>query len=228
MRRPAARVVTFGLDAPRRTDDDLGCSRCAGEHWLAHGRDAAPAGRDTAGRGPAQRRQRARRRGARVARSACRSRRSPTRCATFAGLPHRVERVAEIDGVTLLRRLQGHQRRRHGRRAVGLAPAARRQRQGGADRRRRRQGAGLRAAAPARSPGARARRGADRPRRAGDRAGARRRPVPPLERAASMQDAVARAFEPARPATPCCCRRRARASTCSATTTIAARCSAPR
>ncbi len=35
-------------------------------------------------------------------------------CASFGGVPHRLERVAEIDGVVLRQRLQGHQRRRGG------------------------------------------------------------------------------------------------------------------
>ena len=40
------------------------------------------------------------------------------RCASFAGVPHRLERVAEIDGVALRQRLEGDQRRRRERRAA--------------------------------------------------------------------------------------------------------------
>jgi cell division protein FtsW len=47
-------------------------------------------------------------------------------------------------------------------------------------------------------------------------------------RAATMTDAVSAARASRRPATPCCCRRRVRASTCFATTPNAAACSPPR
>ena len=82
------------------------------------GARAAHAVRRAARRRAAQRRQRARGARARAARSACRS--TPMlrrRCASFAGLPHRVERVARDRRRRVLRRLQGHQRRRHRRRA---------------------------------------------------------------------------------------------------------------
>src|SRR5260221_6381244 len=79
------------------------------------------------------------------------------------------------EGRFLLRRFQGHQRGRLGRRARGL-PRARR-----ADRGRRRQGPGFRAAR-ARGEGARARGGADRARCAGDRRGARGHRCPARQR----------------------------------------------
>ena len=79
------------------------------------------------------------------------------------------------------------------------------------------------------SPGPpRPRRGADRPRRAEDRRGHRRlrragRRTPP-----TWTRPCATRRGPRRPATPCCSRRPAPASTCSATTSIAPRCSSRR
>ena len=60
----------------------------------------------------------------------------------YRGEPHRVEPVGIVDERRVLRRQQGHQRRRHGRRAAGPGRRA----QAGRDPRRRRQGPGLRAA----------------------------------------------------------------------------------
>ncbi len=59
---------------------------------------------------------------------------------SFAGVPHRLERVAEIGGVDLRQRLQGHERRRR----LGRAPGLRRR--GPRDPRRQPQGRRLRGA----------------------------------------------------------------------------------
>ena len=88
---------------------------------------------------------------------------------SFKGLPHRLERVATRARRRLVRRLQGHQRRRDRR------GAARPRQAGGADRRRRGQGPGLLAARARRCASSCRARAADRPRRAADREGARRR-----------------------------------------------------
>ncbi|MCK7577826.1 MAG: hypothetical protein MZV65_19885 [Chromatiales bacterium] len=63
------------------------------------------------------------------------------RYAQFTGLPHRIALVRRARRRALVRRFEGHQRRRDGR--GGARPAG----PGGADRRRRRQGPGFRAAA---------------------------------------------------------------------------------
>ena len=116
----------------------------------------------------------------------------------------------------LHRRLEGHDRRRD-------AGRARRHRAPGrADRRRRRQGPGLRAA---QGGGRRAlpRRAADRPRcaaRSRARSRARLR-ASRMRRHARRRGRRARSRSPS-PATPCCCRRHARASTSSRTTSSAA------
>jgi UDP-N-acetylmuramoylalanine--D-glutamate ligase len=97
MRRPGRRVVTFGLD-PAPDHDDFGLLKVFGEHWLAMGatplmpvRDMRLAGLHNAANGLA-------------AAALCRAIGLPLAplldaLRTFAGLPHRVERVAEVGGV---------------------------------------------------------------------------------------------------------------------------------
>ena len=135
---------------------------------------------------------------------------------SFAGLPHRMEH----DRRGGRRRCTSTIRRAQRRRDAGGARRHRAARR--ADRRRRRQGPGLRAA---QAGGRRAmpRGAADRPRRAADRARARRH-AGVTSRSCGTLDAAVDARDRARrsPATPCCCRPRARASTCSATTSSAA------
>ena len=76
------------------------------------------------------------------------TRRSRAGLASFRGVPHRLERVAEIDGVLLRQRLEGHQRRRGDR---GAALVRRRRAR---DPRRLAQGRRLRRARASRSPSA--------------------------------------------------------------------------
>jgi len=98
MRIPGRRAVTFGLD-PAPGPDDFGLLRRSGEPWLAMGatplmpvRDMRLAGLHNAAN-------------ALAALALCRAIGLPPApltgaLRTFAGLPHRVERVAEIEGVT--------------------------------------------------------------------------------------------------------------------------------
>ena len=122
---------------------------------------------------------------------------------TFAGVEHRLEEVATIDGVALRQRLQGHQRR------LDAGGARELRRADPPDPRRPGQGRGLRAAARARGRALRRR----LPHRRGGRApgrGGRRR---------ALRDARARARRggrrPRGPARWCCCRPPARRSTSS-------------
>ena len=120
----------------------------------------------------------------------------------------------------LRQRLQGHQRRRDAR------GGRRHGRPAGRHRGRRRQGPGLRRTAR-RVPRQGAPRRADRTRR---RARSSRR-SPASARSSAPPTCVPPCGPPTRPrgpATPCCSRRPARASTCSATTPTAATCSPPR
>jgi UDP-N-acetylmuramoylalanine--D-glutamate ligase len=98
MRRPGRRVVTFGLDAAP-DHDDFGLLKMHGEHWLAMGatplmpvREMRLAGLHNAAN-------------ALAAAALCRAIGLPLAplldaLRTFAGLPHRVERVGEIGGIT--------------------------------------------------------------------------------------------------------------------------------
>ena len=98
MRRAGRRAVTFGLN-PAPDHDDFGLLRVFGEHWLAMGatplmpvRDMRLAGLHNAAN-------------ALAALALCRAIGLPLAplldaLRSFAGLPHRVERVAEIRGVT--------------------------------------------------------------------------------------------------------------------------------
>jgi UDP-N-acetylmuramoylalanine--D-glutamate ligase len=97
MARSGRRVVTFGLQ-PALDHDDFGLLKIFGEHWLAMGgtplvalRDMQLAGLHNAAN-------------ALAALALCRAIGLPLAklldaVKTFRGLPHRVERVAEIDGV---------------------------------------------------------------------------------------------------------------------------------
>ena len=97
MRLPGRRVVTFGLD-PAPDHDDFGLLKMHGEHWLAMGatplmpvREMRLAGLHNAAN-------------ALAAAALCRAIGLPLAplldaLRTFAGLPHRVERVGEIDGI---------------------------------------------------------------------------------------------------------------------------------
>ena len=98
MRLPGRRVVTFGLD-PAPAHEDFGLLKLSGEPWLAMGatplmpvRDMRLAGLHNAAN-------------ALAALALCRAIGLPLApligaLRSFAGLPHRVERVAEIGGVT--------------------------------------------------------------------------------------------------------------------------------
>jgi UDP-N-acetylmuramoylalanine--D-glutamate ligase len=98
MRLPGRRVVTFGLD-PAPDHDDFGLLKMHGEHWLAMGatplmpvREMRLAGLHNAAN-------------ALAAAALCRAIGLPLAALlealrTFAGLPHRVERVGEIGGIT--------------------------------------------------------------------------------------------------------------------------------
>jgi UDP-N-acetylmuramoylalanine--D-glutamate ligase len=98
MRLPGRTAVTFGLDAAREPDD-YGILRLSGEPWLAKGATPLVAARELrlAGMHNVA--------NALAALALCRA--IGVRCApvlgalaAFPGLPHRVERVAEIEGVT--------------------------------------------------------------------------------------------------------------------------------
>ena len=150
----------------RASRDDFGLWRCR-RRMLVRGEDAALAGRATCrSRACTTSRMRSRRCARRaiglplapLLRRACASSRAcPTACSA--------SRASAASSSTTTPRAPTSARRWRRSRAASTA--------GGADPRRRRQGPGLRAAAP-RGRGACARRGADRPRRAGDRGGARR------------------------------------------------------
>ena len=219
MPRAAARTLSFSLRAA------IGADYARGRHdgeLVAHARAASRCcrWRQLKITGPAQRRERAggarARRGARHCRSAAmlEELRELRRSAAPLAVGRRRRRRA------LHRRLEGHERRRDaggGRRHGGPA---------GADRRRGRQEPGLRAARAAfrgkvrhavligRDAAALEQRS-----RACARSSAPRR---------CRRRCARRGARPRSPATPCCSRPRARASTCSATTPIAARCSRKR
>ena len=103
----------------------------------------------------------------------------------YRGEPHRVEPIGIDRRHRLLRRQQGHERRRHGRRAARPGRATQVVR----DPRRRRQGPGLRAAGRA-GRALRARRGADRPRRAAHPRRARAKPASRCSIARTLEEAV--------------------------------------
>jgi UDP-N-acetylmuramoylalanine--D-glutamate ligase len=98
MRLPDRRTVTFGLN-PAPDHDDFGLLKVFGEHWLAMGATPLLAVREMrlAGLHNAA--------NALAALALCRAIGLPLAplleaFKTFAGLPHRVERVGEVDGVT--------------------------------------------------------------------------------------------------------------------------------
>jgi UDP-N-acetylmuramoylalanine--D-glutamate ligase len=195
MRLPGRRAVTFGLN-PAPDHDDFGLLKVFGEHWLAMGatplmpvRDMQLAGLHNAAN-------------ALAATALCRAIGLPLAplldgLRTFAGLPHRVERIGEIGGITFYDDSKGTN--------VGSTVAA----LSGLSRQL--NGSGGKVVLIAGGDGKQQ----DFAPLAGAVAGAARavvligRDAPaieralaptgtPIERAASMQDAVARAFEAAR------------------------------
>ena len=227
--RVAARMARAGPAASSRfgarraaRPSDFGVER-DGKRWCAGAATAHRCAVDALRiRGAAQRRQRAGGAARCVATLGAAARAAARRrCASSAACRTALEPVARRDGVEYFDDSQGHQRRRDRRRAarprrrrVVLIP--------GGD------GKGQ-DFAPLRAPVTRSspRRAADRPRRAADRAAlAARRAARALRVARGGGRSAPR--DRAQPATPCCCRRPARASTCSATTRTAARCSPPR
>ena len=184
------------------------------------GRAAADGGARAAARRPAQRGQRARRAGACARDRACRLAPLLQALREFEGLPHRVQKVAEIGGVAFYDDSKGTN--------VGATVAALERPStrpvvliAGGDGK----GQDFAPLAPA-VASARARGGADRPRCATRSRAALAGSGVPRRARRDMEEAVqARVAARARRATRCCCRRPARASTCSATTGIAARCS---
>ena len=133
---------------------------------------------------------------------------------TFPGLPHRCQHVSGAQGRHVRRRLERHERRRHARGAERARGPAR------ADCGRLEQGPGLVAARRRRARQAASRR-ADRRGRGRARARARA----DLRDGACEEHGRCRRSRSQRSrdaATPCCCRPRARARTCSATIASAA------
>ena len=179
-----AQVETFGLDAPAQGEATGGCWKRARRScgWRKARNQLMPVAElPLAGLHNAA--------NALAALALCRAIDLPLapaagrRCATFKGLPHRVENVAEINGVTFYDDSKGTN--------VGATVAALNgmPQQGGADRRRRRQGPGFH---PARAGGGATcpRRGADRPRWREDRRAFWHDCGVPLLRAGNMEEAV--------------------------------------
>ncbi len=213
------RIFTFGLDEPRE-EGAWGLRDLDGELWLAEGRanlmkvsELKVTGLHNAAN-------------ALAALALCRA----------VGLPYEplLDALFEFQRAAapcsagcgnkrrgFLRRFQGHQRGRYGRRARGYGP------QSGAHRRRRRQRPGFLAASGG-GCAARPCGGVDRARPRQDR----RRASNPREwcwcAPPTCTTRCAQAIPWRTPGTRCCCRRRAPASTCFATTSIARRCSSTR
>ena len=215
MALPGRKRVTFGLDAPR-----VPRTSASRDGKLVRGARTNPARstscRSTASHNVANA----------LAACALACPRSAFRSAALAAGLRSFQRPAAPPGARrdaprrrVVRRLQGHQRRRHASpRCEGLAQ------QGGADPRRRGQGPGLLAARAARCAAHASHVlliGRDAP--LIEKAIARR--ACRWSAARSLEEAVERAAQLAKPAKRCCSRRPARASTCSATTSIAATCS---
>ena len=213
-RCPAGRVDRPSAPACRSREEAWGLVRAPRRPWLARGGALLRAGGRPARWPAATTRQCAGRAGAGVGHRLIRL---PPCCrpARFTGLPHRVRARRRARRRRLHRRLQGHH--------VGATVAALEgsARAGRADRRRRRQGPGLRAARGRRSR-ALPRGAADRPRRAADRS-ARSTGAGRASSDAARWTRRSRArWRWRSPATRCCCRRPAPASTCSRTTSSAA------
>ena len=145
------------------------------------------------------------------------------RCATTAGLEHRLETVATIDGVALRQRLQGDQRWLARGRAARASTTPVVLIAGGRDK-----GQDF---APLRAAGRGARRAPGADRRGRRDASRAAWTGVPAERAADARRRGAPGATPARARrrrARCCCRRAAPRSTCSATTRTAAAASRPR
>ena len=115
MARPGRAVLQLRRSTRRAANANGASPRDAGAPWLARGDAAVAAAGRAAGGGTAQCGQCAGGRRACATPSASPMRPIASALRAFKGLPHRVEKSPTIDGVDLLRRFQGHQRRRHGR-----------------------------------------------------------------------------------------------------------------